>query len=122
VPVYAALRSLGRDGLAELVDRCCAHARRFGDALREVPGVAVLNADVLDGVALNQVIVRFDDDDATTDAVVAAVQADGTCWVAGSVWRGERVMRISVANWSTDQADVEASLAAILRAYEDVRG
>jgi glutamate/tyrosine decarboxylase-like PLP-dependent enzyme len=99
VPVYAALRSLGSDGVAELVDRSCALARRFADGLRGTPGVEVLN-----DVVLNQVMVRFGDDDAVTDEVIRRVQEDGTCWVGGSTWRGERVMRISVVNWSTTRA------------------
>ena len=115
VPVYAALRSLGSDGVAELVDRSCALARRFADGLRGTPGVEVLN-----DVVLNQVMVRFGDDDAVTDEVIRRVQEDGTCWVGGSAWRGERVMRISVVNWSTDASDVDASLAAILRCFAEV--
>ena len=83
--VYAALRSLGRDGVAELVERCCACARRFAEVLGAEEGVEVLN-----DVVLNQVLVRFGDDDATTDAVVAAVQAEGTCWMSPTTWRGRQ--------------------------------
>lgn len=114
-PVYAAIRSLGRAGIAELVERCCAHARRFGDALGAAPGIEVLNE-----VVLNQVLVRFLDDsgdhDSRTRAVIAAVQDDGTCWLAGTTWHGMGAMRISVSNWSTTNDDVERSLRAIFRA------
>ena len=94
--VWAALRSLGREGVAELVERCCACARRFAEVLGAQDGVEVLN-----DVVLNQVLVRFGDDDAATDAVVAAVQAEGTCWMGPTTWRGRRAMRISVSNWAT---------------------
>ena len=104
---WAALRSLGRSGVADLVDRCCSHARRFASLLSDVPGLELLN-----DVVLNQVLLRFADD-AATDAVIAAVQADGTCWLGGTVWQGRRAMRISVSNWSTTEDDVERSAAAI---------
>ena len=110
--IWVALRSLGRSGVAELVERCCTCARRFAEVLDAVPGVEVLN-----DVVLNQVLVRFDDDDATTDAVVAAVQADGTCWMGPTTWRGRRAMRISVSNWATTIADVDRSCAAILAVH-----
>ncbi len=119
VPVYAALRSLGRAGLAALVDRCCAHAQRFAELLGDVEGVEVL-ADV----GLNQVIVGFgtgESADVETDEVIRRVQAEGTCWVGGSSWRGRRVMRLSVVNWSTDTDDVERSAAAIIRCWQEVR-
>src|SRR3954451_15181303 len=108
--VYAALRSLGRRGVADLVERCCALARRLAERV-EGDGVEVLNE-----VALNQVLLRFGDDDAATDAVVAAVQADGTCWAGGTRWQGRAAMRISVSNWSTTEADIDRSAEAILRA------
>jgi glutamate/tyrosine decarboxylase-like PLP-dependent enzyme len=118
VPVYAALASLGRSGIADIVERSCAHARRFADVLSREPGVEVLN-----DVVLNQVLVRChsssgraEDHDARTRAVIAAVQRDGTCWLGGAVWRGLAVMRISVSNHATTDADVDASLAAIARA------
>jgi glutamate/tyrosine decarboxylase-like PLP-dependent enzyme len=114
-PIYAAIRSLGRSGIAELIDRSCAHARRFADALSEAPGVELLN-----DVVLNQVLVRFLDDagdhDAHTDAVIAAVQSDGTCWLSGTTWQGMRAMRISVSSHATTDDDVECSIEAILRA------
>ena len=116
--VYAALRSLGRRGVADLVDRLSAHAKRFADALAKVPGVEVLN-----DVTLNQVLVRFldpsGDHDARTRAVVRAVQEDGTCWLGGTTWQGKAAMRISVSNWRTTAEDVDRSVAAILAAASD---
>jgi len=114
--VYAALRSLGRQGLGRLVERCCALARRFADRLRREPGVEILNE-----VVLNQVLVRFQpegggDTDAFTREVIARVQADGTCWLGGTTWHGMAAMRISVSNWSTTEEDVDRSAEAILRA------
>jgi glutamate/tyrosine decarboxylase-like PLP-dependent enzyme len=112
--MYAAIRSLGRSGVANLVDRCCAHARRFAEALGREP-----RAEVLNEVVLNQVLVRFldpgRDHDVRTRAVVKAVQEDGTCWLGGTTWQGKAAMRISVSNWSTTE-DVDRSIAAILRA------
>ena len=114
-PIYAAIRSLGRSGIAELIDRCCAHARRFAEALSEAEGVEVLN-----DVVLNQVLVRFldtaGDHDAHTDAVVEAVQSDGTCWLSGTTWQGTRAMRISVSSEATTSDDVDRAIEAILRA------
>jgi glutamate/tyrosine decarboxylase-like PLP-dependent enzyme len=107
--VYAALRSLGRSGVAEMVERGCACARRFADVLGAEPGIEVLNEAVL-----NQVLIRFGDDDATTDAVVEAAQADGTCWMGPTTWRRRRAMRISVSKWATTLSDVDRSCAAIL--------
>jgi glutamate/tyrosine decarboxylase-like PLP-dependent enzyme len=108
--VYAALRSLGRSGVAEVVERCCAHARRFAERLDAEDGVEVLN-----DVVLNQVLVRFADDDEVTRAVVRAVQEDGTCWLSGTTWQGRAAMRISVSNWRTTEDDVGRSVDAILR-------
>jgi glutamate/tyrosine decarboxylase-like PLP-dependent enzyme len=112
---WAALRELGRDGIAELVDRCCSHARRFASRLGAIDGVTIVN-----DVVLNQVLVSFGDDD-RTDAVVSAVQRDGTCWMGGTTWRGQRLMRISVSNWSTTDADVDASSDSIARIYAAIR-
>jgi glutamate/tyrosine decarboxylase-like PLP-dependent enzyme len=111
LPVYAALRFLGRRGVAELVDRCCDHARRMAARLSAAEGV-----DVLNDVVLNQVVVRFADDDETTAAVIDAVQRDGTCWLSGSSFQGEAVMRISVVGWQTTAEDVDRSADAILAA------
>jgi glutamate/tyrosine decarboxylase-like PLP-dependent enzyme len=108
IPVYAALRSLGREGLAELIERNCRQARRFADAL-EAAGCQVLN-----DVVLNQVLVSFGAPD-KTQRVIAAIQQDGTCWCGGTVWKGHTAMRISVSNWSTTDADIEQSIAAMLR-------
>jgi len=118
--IYAALRSLGRTGLAEMIDRGCRIARRMADGLRLAPGVTILN-----DVVLNQVLVRFDspdggDADAFTRAVIAAVQADGTCWLGGTTWHGMAAMRISVSNWSTTEADADLSVEAILRCAQSV--
>ena len=107
--MWAALRSLGRAGLAELIERTCRHATRFAEGLRAA-GYAVLN-----DVVLNQVLVSFGDAE-TTDRVIAAIQEDGTCWCGGTVWHGRAAMRISVSSWATTEDDVEASLAAMLRA------
>ena len=107
--VYAALRSLGRRGVADLVERCCAHARLFAELL-ENGGATVLN-----DVVLNQVLVRFGDGERTRD-VIRQVQEDGTCWLGGTEWEGEHAMRISVSNWRTTREDVERSAAAILSA------
>lgn len=107
--VYAALRSLGRSGVADLVERSCAHARRFAELL-EAGGASILN-----DVVLNQVLVRFGDGEHTRD-VIRRVQEDGTCWTAGTDWRGEHAMRISVSNWRTTEEDVERSAAAMLAA------
>jgi glutamate/tyrosine decarboxylase-like PLP-dependent enzyme len=118
VPVYAALASLGRDGIAAIVERCCAHARNFADLLSAEPGVELLN-----DVVLNQVLLRFhsptgreEDHDARTRAVIQAVQDDGTCWIGGSTWRNMAVMRISVSSAATTDDDVTASCAAVITA------
>ena len=107
--VYAAIRSLGRSGIADLVERSCAHARRFAELL-EAGGATILN-----DVVLNQVLVRFGDGE-TTREVIRRVQENGTCWLGGTEWRGEHAMRISVSNWRTTKEDVERSVAAILAA------
>ena len=107
---WAALRQLGRSGVADLVERCCALARRFAEALSELDGVTIRN-----DVVLNQVLVSFGDDD-RTDAVVDAVQRSGECWMGATTWHGERLMRISVSSWSTTESDVDRSVAAIVAA------
>ena len=117
IPVHAALRALGRDGVEALVDRCCAHARQFADLLGAEPGVRILN-----DVVLNQVLVRFDDDDQATRDVVTGVQRDGTCWVSGTTWHSLAAMRISVSNWATSDEDVIASVAAMLRVHRHRQG
>lgn len=114
--LYAALRSLGRDGVRALVERCCAIARRMADRLRDADDVEVLN-----DVVLNQVLVRFGDSDERTRAVIAAVQAEGTAWMGGTTWQGRAAMRISVSNWSTTEEDADRTVAAILRAADQSR-
>jgi len=109
-PVYAALRELGRRGVAELVARCCGCARLMAEELARDPRVTVLN-----DVTLNQVLVRFACDGANvTDEVVDAVQREGTCWMSATEWEGEPAMRISVCNWRTTEDDIRRSAAAIL--------
>jgi len=115
--VWAAVRSLGRSGVAELVDRCCGHARAFAELLGAELGVEVLN-----DVVLNQVLVRFGDDDETTREVVRRVQDDGTCWLGGTDWQGRAAMRISVSSFRTTSEDVDRSAAAILEAAAAVSG
>jgi glutamate/tyrosine decarboxylase-like PLP-dependent enzyme len=114
VEIWAALRSLGREGLANLVERTCRHAVRFAEGLREA------GYEVLNDVVLNQVLVSFGDDE-TTRRVITAVQQDGTCWCGGTVWHGRAAMRISVSSWATTHTDVEQSLAAMIRVAADVR-
>jgi glutamate/tyrosine decarboxylase-like PLP-dependent enzyme len=109
VEVWAALRALGRQGLAEMIDRTCDHATRFAEGLRAA-GFEILNE-----VVINQVLVSFGSPD-TTRRAVAAIQADGTCWAGATVWQGRTAMRISVSSWATTEDDVERSLAAIIRA------
>ncbi|MGA2379542.1 MAG: pyridoxal-dependent decarboxylase [Spirochaetia bacterium] len=109
VEVWAALKSLGRIGTAEMIERCCRHARRFAEGLRSA------GHEVLNDVVLNQVLVAFGDPD-STNRVISGIQADGTCWCGGTVWQGRTAMRISVCGWSTTDADVEKSLQAMIRA------
>ena len=108
VEVWAAMRTLGRAGLADLVDRTCRYATRFATGLREA------GYEILNDVVLNQLLVSFGDDE-TTNRVIEGIQADGTCWCGGTVWQGRTAMRISVISWATTEEDVERSLAAILR-------
>ena len=108
--IYAAIRSLGRSGVAELVERCCLNARRLAELLGEAEGVEILNE-----VVLNQVLVRIHDG-ATTDEVMARVRSGGVAWMSGTQWGGESAMRLSVSNWQTTADDVEQTAAAILQA------
>ncbi|MUV14391.1 aminotransferase class V-fold PLP-dependent enzyme [Lysobacter sp. HX-5-24] len=117
VPTYANLRALGRDGIADLVDGLCARARQMAQGLAAEQGVAIL-ADVV----LNQVLVRFGDDDELTRRVVTGVQQEGTCWLSGTNWQGKAAMRISVSNWATSEEDAARSVAAILGVWRQVRG
>jgi glutamate/tyrosine decarboxylase-like PLP-dependent enzyme len=109
IDVWAALRTLGRSGLAELVDRCSDHALHFAAGLRAA-GIEVLN-----DVVINQVLVGFRDD-ATTDRVIDHIQRSGECWCGGTVWKGRKAMRISVSSWATTVDDVDRSLTAIIAA------
>ena len=113
VATWAALRQLGRSGIAELVERCCSLARRFAEQLATVDGVEVVN-----DVVLNQVLVSFSDD-RRTERVVDQVQRSGECWMGATTWHGQRLMRISVSNWRTTPSDVDRSVAAILGAAND---
>jgi glutamate/tyrosine decarboxylase-like PLP-dependent enzyme len=109
-PVYAALRSLGRRGVAELVERCCSCALRFAELLGAEDGVEILN-----DVVLNQVLVRIGDGQ-TTDEVMRLVRESGEAWVSGTKWGGESAMRISVSNWQTADAEVDRAVEAIRQA------
>jgi len=118
VPIYALLRALGRTGVADLVERSCALARRMADQLAAEQGITVLN-----DVSLNLVLARctppgVSDDvaDAVTRSVIAAVQGEGTCWLGGTTWRGRAAIRVSVSNWATTSDDVDRAAAAVLAA------
>jgi glutamate/tyrosine decarboxylase-like PLP-dependent enzyme len=120
VTVYATLRTLGKHGVRDLVDRLCDHAERMASTLRRHAQVQVLN-----DVVLNQALVQFvplpgdsRTDDVFTQEVVAGIQTDGTCWLGSTVWQGKRAARISVCNWSTTAEDIDRSAAAILRVLE----
>jgi glutamate/tyrosine decarboxylase-like PLP-dependent enzyme len=108
VEVWAALKTLGRSGVAEMVERCCSHATRFAEGLRAA------GFEVLNDVVLNQVLVSFGDD-ATTLRVIERLQADGTCFCSGTNWKGLAAMRISVSSYATTERDVDLSLAAMCR-------
>lgn len=114
VEVWAALRSLGRDGLTELVQRTCRHAQRFAQGLREA------GYEILNDVVINQVLVKFGGAEMTR-RVIAAIQVEGTCWAGATVWQGHTAMRISVSSWATTDEDVERSLEAIIRVASEVR-
>lgn len=116
LPVWAVLRTLGSGGVAELVERCCANTRRFAEGLLRIPGAELLNR-----VVLNQVMVRFGDDDEVTRAVIDRLQHGGRCWFGGTVWYGRAAMRVSTVNWQTTAADVDVALAEIRAAVAAVR-
>jgi len=109
VEIWAALKSLGRLGLADLIERNCRLARRFAEALQQG------GCEILNEVTLNQVLVSFGEDTRTRQ-VIERVQRDGTCWCGPTEWQGRTAMRISVSSWATRDEDVERSVAAILRA------
>jgi glutamate/tyrosine decarboxylase-like PLP-dependent enzyme len=108
IEIWMALKTLGRSGVAAMVERCCRHARRFAE------GLAAAGYEILNDVVLNQVLVSFGSPERTRD-VIARLQADGTCWCGGTVWQGHTAMRISVCSWATTEEDVERSLEAMLR-------
>lgn len=114
VEVWAALRTLGKEGVISLIERTCHHAQRFGEGLGSA-GYSVLN-----DVVLNQVLVSFGDQ-RVTNRVISEIQNEGTCWCGNTVWQGQSAMRISVSSWATDEEDVEQSLAAMLRVAEKCR-
>ncbi|HEY0660504.1 MAG TPA: pyridoxal-dependent decarboxylase [Lysobacter sp.] len=109
VEVWAAIREMGRDGVAALIDRCCAHAQRLASGLHG------LGYEVLNDVVLNQVVATIGDGDAIA-RVVAAVQGEGECWFGATVWQGRPAIRLSVASWATTEEDIQRTLAAIQRA------
>src|SRR6266851_4252875 len=113
IEVWAALHTLGRSGLADLVERTCRHAARFAEGLRSA-GYTILNE-----VVLNQVLVMFGDAERTR-RVIAGIQQDGTCWCGGTTWQGHTAMRISVSSWATTDADVERSLEAMIRVAREL--
>ncbi len=113
IEVWAALHTLGRSGLADLVERTCRYAVRFAEGLRAA-GYTILNE-----VMFNQVLVTFGDDERTR-RVIAGIQRDGTCWCGGTTWQGQTAMRISVSSWATTDADVERSLQAMIRVASEL--
>ena len=114
--VWAALRSLGRSGVVDMVEGFCARAAEFADGLRAIDGVEVLN-----DVVYTQVCVSFGPDEVTRE-VARRLLADGTAWMTPSTWRGRAVLRISVSNWRTSADDVERTLEAVRRVLGEVRG
>ena len=115
VELWAALKSMGREGLCSLIERTCAHARTFAEGFRAA------GFEVLNDVVINQVLVSFGNAE-ITEKVIRVVQEDGTCWCGGTVWQGKSAMRVSVSSWATTKADVELSLNVILRIAREVRG
>jgi glutamate/tyrosine decarboxylase-like PLP-dependent enzyme len=113
IAIWAALRSLGRSGVADMIERCCVLASRFGARLRDG------GHDVLNDVVLNQVLVGFGDGE-TTRRVIKAVQDEGTCWCGGTEWHGRAAMRISVSSWATTEADIDRSADAIIRVAQTI--
>jgi glutamate/tyrosine decarboxylase-like PLP-dependent enzyme len=114
VELWAALKSMGREGLCSLIERTCAYAQRFAEGFRKA------GFEVLNDVVINQVLVCFGSAE-VTQRVIRAIQEDGTCWCGGTVWQGKSAMRVSVSSWATTEADVELSLEAILRIARESR-
>jgi len=115
VELWAALKSMGREGLCSLIERTCAYAQRFADGFRTA------GFEVLNDVVINQVLVSFGGAE-ITEKVIRAVQEDGTCWCGGTVWQGKSAMRVSVSSWATTEADVELSLQKIVSIAQAIRG
>jgi glutamate/tyrosine decarboxylase-like PLP-dependent enzyme len=113
IEIWAALKSLGRAGLADMIERTCRHAARFAQ------GLVQAGYEVANDVVLNQALISFGDDE-TTRRVVAAIQDDGTCWCGPTVWQGRAYMRISVSSWATTEDDVEMSLDAMIRVASEI--
>ena len=113
IEVWAALHTLGRSGLADLIERTCRYAVRFAEGLRAA-GYTILNE-----VMFNQVLVTFGDAERTR-RVIAGIQRDGTCWCGGTTWQGQTALRISVSSWATTNADVECSLQAMIRVAREL--
>jgi glutamate/tyrosine decarboxylase-like PLP-dependent enzyme len=107
IEIWAALRSLGTEGVADLIERTCNHATKFADEFRAA------GYEVLNDVVLNQVLVSFGNEETTT-RIINAIQTEGTCWCGGTVWKGRKAMRISVSSWATKETDVARSLEAML--------
>jgi glutamate/tyrosine decarboxylase-like PLP-dependent enzyme len=114
VEVWAALRSLGRSGLADMIERNCRYAARFAE------GLSAAGFSIHNDVVLNQVLVSFGDADRTR-RVIAHIQEDGTCWCGTTVWQGQTAMRISVSSWATTEDDVDRSLNTMLRIAAEQR-
>jgi glutamate/tyrosine decarboxylase-like PLP-dependent enzyme len=108
IEIWAALKSLGRNGIADLIERTCRHAKRFAESLSSA------GYNILNDVVLNQVLVSFGNAE-KTNKIISDIQKDGTCWCGGTVWQGKTAMRISVSSWATTDEDVERSLEAIIR-------
>ena len=113
--MWAALKSLGRSGVRELVERTCELARLFAEKLRGA------GYEVLHDVAINQALVSFGSDEKTRE-VIRRVQEEGTCWCGGTVWQGKAAMRISVSSWATTREDIEKSAKAVIRVTGEVEG
>ncbi|MEW6702937.1 MAG: aminotransferase class V-fold PLP-dependent enzyme [Bacteroidota bacterium] len=114
VEVWAALRSLGRIGVAEMIERTCRHATHFAEGLKAT------GYNILNDVVINQVLVSFGDE-TTTRRIIAAIQEEGTCWAGASIWQGKTAMRISVSSWATTEQDVERSLEVMIRTADKIR-
>lgn len=113
VEVWAALRSLGRKGVADMIERTCRHATHFAEGLKAA------GYEILNDVVINQVLVSFGDE-VTTRCIIAAIQEEGTCWAGASVWQGKAAMRISVSSWATTDGDVERSLEVMIRIANNI--